>query len=62
MCGALFSRREEAGVSEKTYGVRIKLSVVVHNDVGVLRRTRLEIGVMKWPASARSKAHGGDGS
>lgn len=44
-------------VRETTYRVWIKLGIVIHNDVRILRRTWLEIGITLWPASACSQAH-----
>jgi hypothetical protein len=43
--------------SEETYGILIKLSIIIHDDVCILRRSRLKICVVKRPASTRSEAH-----
>ena len=45
---------------EKTYGILVELSIIIHNDIRILRRSWLQKYVMKGPAATRSKAHDGD--
>lgn len=46
---------------EETYRIWIELSIVIHDNVRVLRWARLKICIMIRPTSTGSKTHDGNG-